>query len=146
MDEVTNYCLQMSTPDRGDLNDLLETVLDEEFDTICQDNSTQEVSFFLIKYLRMLRENRLAEIETELSQLPALKERWLTVGHQVNYVAVADESSEEDENEEVVLENGIRISELESEIAPSTSGSTMEVMEEEAEPGWTTIKSKNRRK
>lgn len=147
MNETYNYCIQNELKlDRDDVCDLMESVLDEDFNTICEDNSTREISLLLVKYLKMCRENRLAEIEAELSQLPPLKERWLQVGHAVQYASRMDDdsSSDDEDDDQDPMNNGVRVRDLTEPAMPSSSGSTMEVMEEDAE--WTVVKTKNKRK
>lgn len=148
MEYTYNYCIQNEMKlDRDDLCDLMEGVLDEEFNTICEDNSTREISMLLVRYLKMCREDRLADIEAELSQLPPLKERWLQPGHVVQYASRVDgedSSSDDDEDDQDPLSNGVRVKDIAEPVMPSTSGSTMDVMEEDSD--WTVVKTKNRRK
>lgn len=151
MEEVYTYCIQNEMKlDRDDLCDLLEAALDEDFSTICEDNSTREISMLFVRYLKMCRENKLAEIEAELSQLPPLKERWLQPGHVVQYQNQMEDSSSDEDEEEMTgnrLANGFTVKDATGDsMEPSHSGSTMEFVEEE-DPGWTVVKQKgNRRK
>lgn len=147
MNDTYNYCIQNEMKlDRDDLCDLMEGVLDEDFNTICEDNSTREISMLLVRYLKMCREERLADIEAELSQLPPLKARWLQPGHVVQYASRMDSSSDEEEEEDGQdpLNNGVRVREVAEPVMPSSSGSTMDVMEEDSD--WQVVKTKSRRK
>lgn len=147
MNDTYNYCIQNEMKlDRDDLCDLMEGVLDEDFNTICEDNSTREISMLLVRYLKMCREERLADIEAELSQLPPLKARWLQPGHVVQYASRMDSSSDEEEEEDGQdpLNNGVRVREVAEPVMPSSSGSTMDVMEEDSD--WQVVKTKGRRK
>lgn len=147
MNDTYNYCIQNEMKlDRDDLCDLMEGVLDEDFNTICEDNSTREISMLLVRYLKMCREERLADIEAELSQLPPLKARWLQPGHVVQYASRMDSSSDEEEEEggQDPLNNGVRVREVAEPVMPSSSGSTMDVMEEDSD--WQVVKTKGRRK
>lgn len=145
MNDTYNYCIQNEMKlDRDDLCDLMEGVLDEDFNTICEDNSTREISMLLVRYLKMCREERLADIEAELSQLPPLKARWLQPGHVVQYASRMDSSSEEEEGGQDPLNNGVRVREVAEPVMPSSSGSTMDVMEEDSD--WQVVKTKGRRK
>lgn len=143
MEETYSYCIQNEMKlDRDDLCDLLEAVLDEDFTTICEDNSTREISMLFVRYLKMCRENRLAEIEAELSQLPPLQEKWLQPGHVVQYAAQMDDSSsDEDDDGQDAMNNGFKVRDMLEPIEPST---TMEVAEVDSE--WTVVKTKNRKK
>lgn len=147
MEETYSYCIQNEMKlDRDDLCDLLEAVLDEDFATICEDNSTREISMLFVRYLKMCRENRLAEIDTELSQLPPLQEKWLQPGHVVQYASRMDDSSSDDEDDDGqdAMNNGFKVKDMLEPIEPSTSGNTMEVAQEDSE--WTVVRTKNKKK
>lgn len=145
MEDTYAYCIQNEMKlDRDDLCDQLEGVLDEDFQTICEDNSPREIAMLFEKYLKMCRENRLAEIEAELSLLPPLKERWLQRGHVVQYASrMGDDSSSDDsgDDDEDPMNNGVRVRELKEPVAPSTN--TTEAMEDD---GWTVVKTKPKKK
>lgn len=148
MEDTYAYCIQNEMKlDRDDLCDQLEGVLDEDFSTICEDNSTREISMLFVKYLKMCRENRLAEIEAELSLLPPLKALWLRPGHIVQYASQMnddDSSSDEEGDDQDPMNNGVRVRDMAEPVAPSCSGSTMEFTEEDSD--WTVVKTKNKKK
>lgn len=115
--------------------------MDQEFDTICDDNSIKEISSLLIKYLIMLRAGNVEPIRAELSQLPPC-DMWIVQGRKINFVSKPDdESSSDDDDDE--MDGGIVVTD--SITAPSTSGSTMQVEEEDVDPGWTKVKGKKRK-
>jgi pre-rRNA-processing protein TSR2 len=127
--------------DEENLMDLLEDIMDQEFDTICDDNSIKEISVYLIKYLNLLRNGQLEQIRAEISQLPPC-EMWIVSGRKINFVSKPDDESSSDDDEE--METG-DVKVTNSATAPSTSGSTMQVMEEDVDPGWTVVKTKKRK-
>ena len=128
--------------DEENLVDLLEDIMDQEFATICDDNSIKEISMYLIKYLNMLRNGHSEQVGIELSQLPVC-DLWIVSGRKINFVSKPDdESSSEDDDEEMEMSD-VKITD--SSTAPSTSGSTMQVMEEDVDPGWTKVKAKKRK-
>lgn len=115
--------------------------MDQEFDTICDDNSIKEISVYLIKYLKMLQNGQIELIRAELAQLPPC-EMWIVAGRKINFVSKPDDESSSDDDED--METGdIKISN--NTAAPSTSGSTLQVMEEDVDPGWTMVKTKKRK-
>lgn len=122
--------------------DLLEDIMDQEFDTICDDNSIKEISMYLIKYLNMLRNGQLEQIRAELSQLPPC-EMWIVSGRKINFVSKPDDESSSEDDDDEMDSNDVKITNTST--APSTSGSTMEVMEEDIDPGWTVVKTKKRK-
>lgn len=137
---VTDCCCSNPKVDEEHLIDLLEDVMDQEFSTICDDDSIKEISSYLIKYLNLMKSGNFGQIQAELSQLPQC-EPWIVQGRKINFVTKPDdESSSEDEDMEsadvVISENTA---------APSTSGSTMQVEEEDIDPGWTKVKTKKRK-
>lgn len=114
--------------------------MDQEFQTICDDNSIKEISSYLVRYLKMLREGQVEQIRAELSQLPPC-EMWIIHGRRINFVSKPDDDSSSDEDDEDI---GMSISA--NTEAPSTSGSTMQVEEEDIDPGWTVVKANKKRK
>jgi pre-rRNA-processing protein TSR2 len=115
--------------------------MDQEFDTICDDNSIKEISMYLIKYLNMLRNGQIEQIRAEISQLPPC-EMWIVSGRKINFVSKPDDESSSDDDEEMET-NDLKVSNAVN--APSTSGSTMQVMEEDVDPGWTVVKTKKKK-
>lgn len=85
------------------------------------------------------------QIRAELSQLPPC-DQWIVQGRQIKFVSKPDDESSSDEDDDDAMDDSeIKITENHS--APSTSGSTMQVEEEDIEPGWTRVggKSKNKK-
>lgn len=131
----------MSNPkvSEEEIVDLLEDIMDQEFDTICDDNSIKEISGYLVKYLQMLLSRRVDDIRSELSLLPPC-EKWIVQGRRINFVTKPDdESSSDDDDEE--MESDV----IDNTTSPSTSGSTMQVEVEDIDPGWTIVKGKKRK-
>lgn len=119
-----------------DLIEILEDIMDQEFDTICDDNSISEVSHLLLKYITLLQNNQYEQIKSEFSQLPPC-EMWIVHGGRVKIVAAKEsDSSSEDEDEQM---------DTTDTNVPSTSGSTVKFQEEEADPGWTVVKNRKKK-
>lgn len=137
MDYVTDSCvLTNSKINEEDLTDLLEDILDQEFDTICEDQSTKEISNILLRYLELLNSGQIELIKSELSALSPCSS-WIVKGNKINIVkdpesdssSGSDDEEMESDNTNQIVHNG-----------PSTSGSTMQVEEEDVDPGWTVVK------
>lgn len=127
--------------DEESLIDMLEDIMDQEFHTVCDDNSIKEISCLLTRYLKMLLIDQVDEIRAELSQLPPC-EMWIVPGRQITFALKPDdESSSSDEDDDEM--GNIVITDCTN--APSTSGSTMQVEEEDIDPGWTKVKGKKRK-
>jgi pre-rRNA-processing protein TSR2 len=138
---VSESCTSNPNVSESDLVDLLEDIMDEEFDTVCDDGSTKEISLVLVKYLRMLQQGKIEDIKQELNNLGPCQ-IWIRPGHRINYIKSpdSDSSSESDEEMDVPSENQVT--------GPSTSGSTIPMEEEdmaEVDPGWTVVKTKKRK-
>lgn len=118
--------------------------MDQEFHTVCDDNSIKEISCLLTRYLKMLLAGQVDAIRAELSQLPTC-DMWIVPGRQIKFAMKPDdESSSDDEDDDDEMEGGdIVIADCTN--APSTSGSTMQVEEEDIDPGWTKVKGKKRK-
>ncbi|XP_063696043.1 uncharacterized protein LOC134827373 [Culicoides brevitarsis] len=135
LDYMTDYCLNMKKLESDDVQEALDQIMDQEYDTICDDNSTRELSLYLVKYLTMLRDGKDQEIINEINQLPAC-EKWINPKAKINYVTAPESDSSDGED-------------METEVVPSTSGSTTAVQIEpleEVDPGWTVVKTKRKNK
>ena len=86
----------------------------------------------------MLTIGNIAQIGTELSQFPPC-EMWIVAGRKINFISKPDDESSSDEDDDMEDIDECVPS------GPSTSGSTMQVVEEDVDPGWTKVKSKKRK-
>jgi pre-rRNA-processing protein TSR2 len=143
---VTECCVTNSKVDEEDVIDLLEDIMDQEFHTVCDDNSIKEISCLLIKYLNMLKNGNLDQIGAELAQWPPC-DIWIVAGRKINFVAKLDDesSSDDDEDDEMGDSMSSKAKITNNTSAPSTSGSTMQVEEQDIDPGWTVVKTKKKK-
>lgn len=116
--------------------------MDEQFDTVCEDESIKEVSDVLIKYFDLAKNGHMEVVRSELAQLPPCPV-WITKSFQVKRVKEESSSSDDDDDEMTVDSNQETSNNL---MEPSTSGSTMEVEEEDPDPGWTVVKKGKKHK
>ncbi|XP_077293683.1 pre-rRNA-processing protein TSR2 homolog [Arctopsyche grandis] len=130
MNYMTEYCCANDRLDPHDLCVVLDELMDEEFETWCQDNSTQEVANLLSRYIQLCRSNMQDQMNLEVSQLPPCK-LWLckpqiqyVLPIQPNEVIHDDDIDEEDEN--------------------SDNAQQDEPMDEDVDPGWTVVKTKKK--
>lgn len=127
----------MKKSEADEVQEALDQIMDQEYDTICDDNSTRELSLYLVRYLTLLKDGKDQEIINEINQLPTC-EKWINPKAKINYVTAPDSSSEESGGED-----------METEVNPSSSGSTTTVTVEpieEVDPGWTIVKKTKRKK
>jgi len=69
----------MCFPDSVDwqeVADLLSDLMDNEFNTICEDDSTDEVGLVIWEMQRLCAQGDVAGVEAEISKLPSCKQ-WL---------------------------------------------------------------------
>lgn len=85
------------------------------------------------------KEGRFNDALSELSQLGAYS-RWLCPGAKITYSAVQMDSSSDDD-EEMEMEGNSIVTDMTE--GPSSSGSTTQMVEEDAD--WTTIKTRRKK-
>lgn len=118
--------------------DLLEDIMDEQFDTVCEDDSVKEVSNVLMKFFTLAKEGKIEQVRTEISQMTPCA-NWIMPTFQVKKIK-EESSSDEDEDDD---DNNMDVAASNSSnnnMIPSTSGSTMDFEEEDPDPGWTVVK------
>ncbi|XP_011189631.1 pre-rRNA-processing protein TSR2 homolog [Zeugodacus cucurbitae] len=150
MDYTYKYCIGNESITQGELQDVLEELLDQEFDTICDDNSIPEICRNLLRYKALCLKGEYAQIESELSKLPQGKD-WLRPDVKIVYTPVAGEDSSSDEDDESGdSDDGMEVDEDDSDLASCsrvTRSQTRRKQQEEfvePEPGWTTVRTKRK--
>ena len=142
MNYVFQYCTQNDNITQGELQTVIEDLMDEEFDTICDDGSIPEICSHLLRYLKMCKEEKYAEIEMELSKLPQ-KQDWLRTDANINYIPI----KEDDASSSSDADDGTSSDEMDVDmetVNPGTSKSRNKKDDDfvEPEPGWTTVRRK----
>lgn len=92
----------------------------------------------------MLKSGNMEQIRVELSQLPPC-DMWIVQGRQIKFISKPDDDSSSSEDEDEAMDDG-GMTITENHSAPSTSGSTMQVEEEDIDPGWTRVGGKGKKK
>lgn len=145
IDYTARECLASRKLDEIFIMDLLEDIMDEQFNTVCEDDSIKEVSTVLAKYFQLAKDGKIDTIRTELSQLPPCT-NWIMPSFQVKKIRDEDSStSDDDDDDDDDRMNEGKSSKSNTNNAPSsfsnvpsTSGSTMDF--EEQDHGWTVVK------
>ncbi|XP_067633696.1 pre-rRNA-processing protein TSR2 homolog [Eurosta solidaginis] len=147
MDYIYKYCTGNENITQSELKDVLEELLDQEFDTICEDSSIPEICRNLLRYKNLCKQGEIAQIEDELSKLPQSKE-WLRPDVKIVYTPIVGEDSSSDENEESSdSDNGMDIDDAaDSDIATCSRVTRSKARSQEQgfvepEPGWTTVRT-----
>lgn len=146
MNYVFEYCTKNENITQGELQGVIEDLMDEEFDTICDDGSIPEICAHLLRYLRLCKEEKFAEIEAELNRLPQ-KPDWLRTDCKINYIPVKedDDSSSSDADDGTSSDEMDVDMEDESESGAGSSNRRRNKKEDnfvEPEEGWTTVRRK----
>lgn len=111
-----------------DIEEYLDEVLDEEFNTVLDDGSNIEIAKLTIRYIQMVHEGKLAEVQQELqSQQGTARSLQMSIQ---NKNENDDSSSDSDDDEDM---NNDQIPEEKSHSEPNTQ--SMDVDED----GWTTV-------
>lgn len=145
MNYTYQYCVGNENITEGELQDVIEELLDQEFDTICEDGSVAEISRHLLRYKHMSIQGQYAEIEAELNRLPQGKE-WLRNDVKITYTPIDGESSSEDDGSDSSGDE-MDVEEQPSSSSKRTTRAQARKEEDdfvEPEEGWTTVR--NRRK
>ncbi|XP_017038148.1 pre-rRNA-processing protein TSR2 homolog [Drosophila kikkawai] len=148
MDYTYQYCVANENITQGELQEVLEELMDQEFNTLCDDNSIPEICRNLLRYKQLAQQNQYPQIEAELSKLPAGKE-WLRPDVKITYTPVEGDSSSDDDDDDMEDDDEDEDDDMEEE-APSSSGrmtrsqARKQKAEEFVEPedGWTTVRRK----
>ncbi|XP_041973825.1 uncharacterized protein LOC121729392 [Aricia agestis] len=137
---VARYCVE-NVADVDDVTELLEDLMDEEFETVCHDNSPKEVASLLVFFLTLLKEGRHEELRSRIEQLPKCQ-KWLSVPIQESVPPQCHgnpdddtTSSGEDDDDEAV----------DGEPSSSNQNDAPEPMDEDVEPGWTVVRTRRRK-
>lgn len=145
--EIMNYIYEYCTSNENltvqELRETLEEIMDEEFETICEDNSTLEMATMLIKCLQLCQSQRFDEVQMEMSELAPCT-MWLNPTFKVQYVESPPSDSSDDEGDERMDEGGDSSGQTtgmngHSSMAPPANATVVE-----EEPGWTTVRSKRK--
>lgn len=125
IDHITDLCLFGKDIDSDRIQEELDEIMDQEFDTICDDNSTKEIGTILVKYLNMLRQGKEAEILEELNKLPSIT-KWIIIPQAPAVKRVAAPEI------------------MDVEMASSSSSNATPALGEEEDSEWTIVKSKRK--
>lgn len=119
IDYIVQYCTSESDLELDDIEDVLDDIMDQEFNTICEDDSIKEVSQLLYNFLQLLKTGDTVQLELQYNKLPQMDTSWLTATENVKESRTVEEE-------------------------PSTSCQAMnEDLPEDTE--WTQVKSRRKR-
>ncbi|KAH8363606.1 hypothetical protein KR084_012114 [Drosophila pseudotakahashii] len=148
MDYTYQYCVSNENITQGELQEVVEELMDQEFNTLCDDDSIPEICRNLLRYKLLAQQNQYPQIEAELSKLPAGKE-WLRPDVKITYTPVDNDSSSDEDMDDDDEEDDDEMGQ-DDEDAPTSSGrmtrsqTRKQQAQEFVEPedGWTTVRRK----
>lgn len=146
MDYTYEYCVCNENITEGELQDVIEELMDQEFDTICEDGSVVEICKHLLRYKHMSLQGLYEQIEAELSKLPQGQE-WLRKDVKMTYTPIAGESSSDEDSEESSGdEEGMDVDgpSTSNRIVTRSQGRNQEEEFVEPEEGWTTVRGRRK--
>ncbi|CAF2360203.1 unnamed protein product [Rotaria sp. Silwood2] len=118
-----------------DIQEYLDEILDEEFNTILDDGSSNELAKLFIRYIQLIQEGKLVDVQQELqlqqSTTPAIQ---MSVRNENENDSSSSEDDDDDNDNE--RDNKIREEEQEEESTNETKSQAMDVDEE----GWVTVR------
>lgn len=121
-----------------DIQEYLDEILDEEFNTILDDGSSQELAQLFLRYMQLIHQGKLADVQQELqvqhaNTTPALQ---MSVRNADGDDDDDDESSSDDE-EDNPIDNEMR--EEQEQPSTSTSNESKSQAMDIDDEGWTTV-------
>lgn len=151
MDYTYEYCVGNENITQGELQEVIEELMDQEFNTLCDDQSIPEICRNLLRYKQMAAASQYPQIELELSKLPQGKV-WLRPDVKITYTPIDGDSSsdEDDDMEDENTDDPMNDGDSDEDEAATSSGrvtrsQTRKQQAEqfvEPEEGWTTVRRK----
>nr|CAH7719244.1 unnamed protein product [Callosobruchus chinensis] len=140
MSYMVQFCLYERNVDVDKIQEALEDILDEEFETICEDGSTKEVATVLHKFVKLLQDGSTQECELEYHKLPTINAEWLKANiEEAKKNKLEDSSSSSEDEEEQHTSTSQPTTNRRSTALPVVNETPME------DDGWTEVKSKKKR-
>lgn len=138
---VHDYCTVNDNISEGELRDILSDIMDEEFDTIFEDNSVDDISMCLVRQLHRCMRGHTNEVRAEFAHLPPVI-NWLQPGFKVvNHRADDSDSDSDSEDDDEDMEND----EADAAAVPNRGGRNQPgPVSQMDEDGWTTVGTRRR--
>lgn len=115
--------------------------MDEEFDTILEDNSVNEICMCLVQQLHRCMKGQLDEVKAEFAHLPPVA-RWLEPGAKlVTYREDSDSDSDSDDDEDMEEDDGSAINNVPQQNGDRNVNNSLSQMDED---GWMTVTARRR--
>ncbi|GBP06270.1 hypothetical protein EVAR_72813_1 [Eumeta japonica] len=147
MNYTYEFCINEDNITQGELKDVIEELMDQELNTICEDGSVSEICKHLLRYKEMSLLGQYAMIEEELNKLQG--KDWLRPDVKLTYTPSDGDSSSESRSESDNSDIDDELMDFESN---QQSGSECKGIQSnkqnadtvQSEDGWTTVRNKKR--
>lgn len=105
VDYIVQYLTNESDIEVEDIEDVLEDIMDQEFNTLCEDNSIKEISHLLFKFLQLMKVGDMGQLEFEYNNLPHNDNNWLTTNQENKIVETVVPTTSENSDANMVVED-----------------------------------------
>lgn len=141
---LARYCVE-NIADRDELTEVIEDLMDEEFETVCHDNSPKEVASLLLLFLGLLKEGRHDELRARIEAMPKCQ-KWLSQPVHDSVPPQCHGNPDDDTTSSSGEEDGPDNQEDQINSGATTSSNGHAPMDEdEVEPGWTVVRTRRRK-
>ncbi|KAL0849749.1 hypothetical protein ABMA28_011704 [Loxostege sticticalis] len=140
---IARFCVE-NVVDVTELTEVIEDLMDEEFDTVCHDNSPKEIASLLLMFLSLLKEGQHDELRARIEAMPTCQ-KWLS---QPIHESVPPQchGNPDDDTTSSSGEDGPDDEPINGEAASSShQNHEPEPMDEDVEPGWTVVRTRRRK-
>ncbi|XP_063361323.1 pre-rRNA-processing protein TSR2 homolog [Cydia amplana] len=139
-DYITRYCVENLGGDIDNLTEVLEDLMDEEFDTVCEDNSPKEVAIVLLQYFTLLREGKQDELRARIAAMPVCQKGLSQNVRQPMNPGDPDDSDSSSGDELNDAPTNGNVPPLAHNQQPEP-----EPMDEDVDPGWTVVRTRRKK-
>ncbi|KAJ0181461.1 hypothetical protein K1T71_003546 [Dendrolimus kikuchii] len=140
---IARFCVE-NIVDVYELTELIEDLMDEEFETVCHDNSPKEVARLLLCFLDLLKTGQHDELRDRIAAMPKCQ-IWLSQPIH-GYVPPQSHGNPDDDTTSSSGEEEVNGNVANGEEAAASSSQAPEPMDEdEAEPGWEVVRTRRRK-
>ncbi|XP_026726528.1 pre-rRNA-processing protein TSR2 homolog isoform X2 [Trichoplusia ni] len=139
---IARYCVE-NVVDRDELTEVIEDLMDEEFETVCHDDSPREISVLLLQFLGLLKEGRHDEIRARIDAMPKCQ-KWLSQPIHESVPPQCHGNPDDDSTCSSEEDEGVNNNVNGAPAAHASKSQDPEPMDEDGDPGWTVVRSRRR--
>ncbi|XP_047507680.1 uncharacterized protein LOC125051425 [Pieris napi] len=134
---VTRFCVE-NILDADELTEVLEDLMDEEFETACHDNSPREVATLLLSFLNLLKNGHHEELRNRIEAMPKCQ-KWLSAPIPDKSAPPQTHGNPDDDTTSSSGEDD------ESNMKDTSNSNIAAEPMDEGEPGWTVVRTRTKK-